>query len=97
MDDVERIISEVEKDEEIMRVRFTDLLHKTADMLEKHGFGTAKVFLLEKQSRGSLEQQAQALVKILGIIERYPKIASDRKTARLIIKAIDSLKSRRRR
>ncbi len=96
MDDVERLISEIENDEGIMRVRFTGLLDDTANMLEKHGFGIAKAFLLEKQSHRDSEAQAGALLKILGKIEEYPRISSDRKTARLIIKAVNSLKFRRR-
>lgn len=96
MDDVEKLISEIENDEEIMRARFTGLLDETANMLEKHGFGTIEAFLLEKQSHKNLEGQAKALLKVLAKIKEYPRISLDRKTARLIIKAVDSLKSRRR-
>jgi hypothetical protein len=95
MDDVEKLISEIDNDNEIMRVRFTGLLDETANMLEKHGFGIAKAFLLEKQGHRELKWQAEALLKILGKIEGYPTISSDRKTARLIIKAVDSLRLQR--
>jgi hypothetical protein len=95
MDDVEELISEIENNNEIMRVRFTGLLHDTADMLERHGFGIAKAFLLEKQSHKELRWQAEALLKILGKIEEYPRISSDKKTARLIIKSVDSLRLQR--
>lgn len=95
MDDVEKLISEIEHDNEIMRVRFTGLLHDTADMLERHGFGIAKAFLLEKQGHRGLRWQAEALLKILGKIEEYSVICSDRKTARLIIKSVDSLRLQR--
>lgn len=96
-DDVKRLISEIEDDTGIMRVRFTGLLDDTANMLEKHGFGTTEAFLLEKRSHRDLEHQTEALLKILSKIEECPKISSDRKTARLIIKAVGSLKSRKRR
>jgi CRISPR/Cas system CMR-associated protein Cmr5 small subunit len=95
MDDVEKLISEIDNDNEIMKVRFTGLLDETANMLEKHGFGITKAFLLEKQGHKELRWQAEALLKILGKIEAYPKISSDRKTARLIVKAIDSLRLQR--
>ena len=95
MDDAEKLISEIDNDSEIMRVRFTGLLDETANMLEKHGFGIAKAFLLEKQGHKELKWQAEALLKVLGRIERYPRISSDRKTARLIIKAVDSLRLQR--
>jgi hypothetical protein len=92
MDDVERLISEIENDEGIMRVRFTGLLDDTADMLEKHGLGTTKVFLLEKRSHKGSEQQSDALLNILEKIEKFPSVSSDLKTARLIIKTVSSLK-----
>lgn len=95
MDDVEKLISEIEHNNEIMRVRFTGLLHDTADMLERHGFGITKAFLLEKQGHKELRWQAEALSKILGKIEEYPGISSDKKTARLIIKSVDSLRLQR--
>lgn len=95
MDDVEKLISEIENDNEIMRVRFTRLLHDTANMLEKYGFGITKTFLLEKQGHKELKWQAEALLKILARIEGYPRISSDRTTARLIIKAVDSLRLQR--
>ena len=97
MDDVTELISEIENDNEIMRIRFTGLLDEAANMLEKHGFGTTEAFLLEKQSHEGSEGQAGALLKVLEKIEKYPSISSDRKTARLIIKVVDSLKFRRRR
>jgi len=96
VDNVEKVISEIESDHNIMRVRFTGLLDTTADELEKHGFGSTKVFLLEKQSHTGLEHQAGALLKVIEKLEKYPDISADRKTARLIIKAVSSLKSIRR-
>jgi CRISPR/Cas system CMR-associated protein Cmr5 small subunit len=95
MDDVEKLISEIENNNEIMKVRFTGLLDETANMLEKHGFGVTKAFLLEKQGHKELRWQAEALLKILGKIEEYPGISSDKKTARLIIKSVDSLRLQR--
>lgn len=97
MDNVEKVLHEVENDEEIMNVKFTGLLDETANMVERHGFGVARVFLLEKQGRADLKQQAEALLKVLQKLEQYPDVSSDKKTARLIIKAISSLQQRRRR
>lgn len=97
MDNVERVLLEIENDNEIMRVRYTGLLDSTADMLEKHGFGLTKAFLLEKQGHAGSRYQARALLKVVEKLEKYPDINADRKTARLIIKAIDSLQSKWRR
>lgn len=96
MDNIEMLISEIENDNEIMGVKFTGLLDDTADVLEKQGFGVAKAFLMEKQSHRGLKDQAGALLKVLEKMEKYHGISADRKTARLIIKAVESLKSKRR-
>lgn len=88
MDNVEKVISEIENDDEIMRVRFTGLLDDTANELEKHGFGVTRAFLLEKQSHRGLQVQARALAKLLDKLEQYPDIKGDRKTARLVVKAV---------
>jgi len=97
VDNVEKVILEIENDNDIMKVRFTGLLDTTADELEKHGFGSTKAFLLEKQSHASLKDQARALLKVLEKVEKYPDISADRKTVRLIIKAVNSLQYKRRR
>ena len=97
MDNVENVLSEIEADNDIMKVRFTGLLDTTADELEKHGFGSTKAFLLEKQGRAGLKDQARALLKVLEKLEKYPDVSADGKTARLIIKAVNALQSIRRR
>jgi len=97
LDDVEKLLSEIENDAGIMGVWFTGLLDDTANILEKHGFGIAKTFLLEKQNHRNLQRQAGALLKVLEKLERYPSISADRKTSRLIIKSLEPLKFRRRR
>lgn len=97
MDNVEKVILEIENDNQIMKVEFTGLLHTTADMREKHGFGLTKAFLLEKQGHADSKDQARALLKVLEKLEKYPDIGADGKTARLIIKAVNSLQYKRRR
>lgn len=97
MDNVERLIAEIENDREIMSTKFSGLADDTANVLEKYGFGVAKAFLMEKQSHKNLRVQAGTLLKVLEKVERYPAITSDRKTVRLIIKAVDALRFKRRR
>ena len=97
MDSVEKVISEIASDTSIMRVRFTGLLDDTANVLERYGLGAAKAFLLGKQSHGDLRQQATALIRILVILEKYADVSRDRKTMRLIIKAISSIQRQGRR
>jgi hypothetical protein len=95
LDNVERVLSDIENDPEIIEVRFTGLLDDVANIAEKHGFGMAKAFLMEKQSHGNLRRQAKALSAVLEKIEKYPDISADRKTVRLIVKAVVALKSTR--
>lgn len=95
MDDVEKVLAEIENDPEIMKVRFTGLTDETANVLEKHGFGVTKTFLLEKQTHRGLQSQARFLLRVLEKMERYPAVSTDRRTARLIVKVIDSLKFRK--
>lgn len=95
MENVEKVLLEIENDDEIMKVRYTGLLDATADMREKHGFGVTKAFLLEKQGHAGLKDQARALLKVLEKLKEHH--ITDGKTARLIIKAINSLQSKRRR
>jgi hypothetical protein len=97
MDNVEKVISEIEHDSGIMRVRFTGLLDDTANVLERYGLGSAKAFLLEKQGHDNLRQQATALISVLEKLEKYPDVSRDRKTMRLIIKAISSMQRQGRR
>jgi hypothetical protein len=90
LDNVEIILSEIKSDQEIMRVRFTSsFLDNTADVFERHGWGTTEAFLLEKQNRHELKEQATALLKVLKIMEKH-KV--NRSVGRLIIKTLIPLK-----
>lgn len=97
MDNVEKLLSQIKNDIDIMKVKFTArFLDNAADVLEKHGFGTCKTFLHEKQSRDEeLRDQATAILRVLDKVEEYPDIKTNRKVMRLIIKALISLKSQR--
>jgi len=92
LDNVERVLSDIRQDAEIMRTRFTGLVDDVANILEKHGFGVAKAFLLEKEGHRELQYQAKALLRVLEKVETYPDVSADRATARLIIKAVSMLK-----
>jgi len=92
LDNVEKLISQIKNDPEIMRARLTGLADDVANVLEKHGWGTAKTYLLEKQNRYELKTQATALLKVLDKMEGYPDIKSNRRVARLIFKTLNSIK-----
>lgn len=62
------------------------------DILEREGLTMTRTFLWERRSRRDMRQQAETLLDVLKIIEKYPSI--DRKTARFIIKSLISIKSK---
>jgi hypothetical protein len=62
------------------------------DILEREGLTMTRTFLWERRSRRDTRQQAETLLDVLEIIEKYPSI--DRKTARFIIKSLISIKSK---
>lgn len=91
MDDVEKIITEIKNDNYIAKTKFTGLLNDVADVYEKYGIGQTKLFLIDKKNRRELQNQAEAIMRVIEIIERYPKIKNQRITCRLIIKNINSI------
>lgn len=95
MDNVDRVLAEIKGDSEIMRVRFSGFLDDVANILERHGFGITKAFLLERQERKGLRAQASALLKVLEKIEKYPDVSANREVGRLIIRAIEPIQKRR--
>lgn len=98
MDDVEKIMSEIEKDTIIANTRFTSgFLNDVADVYEKYGIGRTKLFLIDKQSRRELQRQAEAVRKVIEILENFPSIKTQRSTCRLILKSINSIKEKEKR
>ena len=91
MDRIQTLLKEIQNDRSLMDVHYTRAsLNNTAEIFERYGFGTTKVFLLEKRSK-----EADALLKILGKFENIPEIVINRSIGRTIIKTLDTLKSKR--
>lgn len=90
MDRIQKLLREIKNDRSIMAVRYkSSFLDNVANIFEKHGFGTAKVFLLEKQkSRELRRDQAHAILKILEKFENIPEIVTNRSIGRMIIKTL---------
>ncbi|MFA4956582.1 MAG: hypothetical protein WC556_06365 [Candidatus Methanoperedens sp.] len=87
-----KVIEEIKKNVNIesIKQRSNKFLNTVGDIFEKEGPTMTRAFLKEKKSRRGMEQQAETLLHVLGIIEKYPSI--DRKTARFIIKSLISIK-----
>lgn len=92
MDEIESLIYEIENDRNIMNTRFTaSFLSDISEVFEKHGFGVTKAFLLEKQGRRELYEQATTMLRVLEKLERCPKVQTDRAVGRLFIKTLKSI------
>lgn len=93
MDNVEKVLSEIKSDREVMKVRFTaSFLDSAAAVFERYGRGTTQAFLLEKQNRHELRAQATALLKVLKSMEEH---GVNRRVGRLIIKTLIPLQFRK--
>ena len=88
MDKIQKLLKEIQNDRSLMGVRYSySFLNNVGEIFERHGFGTTKVFLLEKRSR-----EADAILKILGKFENIPDIVRNRSIGRTIIKTLENLK-----
>jgi len=98
MDLIESLMEEIKSDEKVQRTNFkSNFLNNVADVLEKHGFGTTKTFLLEKRERRSLHYQADALLSVIEKLEKCDEIRQNRSIGRYIIKTLIALKMNRTR
>jgi len=88
MDRIQKLLSEIKNDRSLMGVRYSSsFLNNVGEIFERHGFGTTKVFLLEKRSR-----EADAILKIVNKLETIPEIGRNRSIGRMIIKTLITLK-----
>ncbi len=85
-----KVIEEIRKNVKIEYMS-KKLLNNVGDILENEDLTMTKTYLWEKRSKRDTRQQAEVLLEVLKIIEKYPSI--DRKTARFIIKSLKSIKS----
>lgn len=100
MDNIEKLLKEIREDSSIWnlgkdRRPFTfsgKFLDTVGEIFEKHGFGTAKVYLLNQSGRDRI--QAEGLKKVLEKLEKYPEIVNNRAIGRYVIKTLEILKRR---
>lgn len=86
-----KIIEEIKNNVNIEYIKHLSnkFLNTVGDILEKEGLTITRTFLWEKKSRRDTRQQAETLLHVLEIIEKYPSI--DRKTVRFIVKSLKSI------
>ena len=90
MDRIQRLLREIQNDRSLMDIRYSSsFLNRVGEIFERYGFGTTKVFLLEKRSR-----EADALLKIIDKIENenITEIVRNRSIGRMVIKTLITLK-----
>lgn len=93
MDVIEKLIEEIKSDRKVQRTNFrSNFLNNAGEVFEKHGFGVAKTFLLEKRERRDLRYQADALLDVIERFEKINEIKQNRSIGRYIIKTLNSLK-----
>ncbi len=88
-DIAEKVIEEIKKNVNIGYLS-NKFQNTVGDILEREGLTMTRTFLWERKSRRDTRQQAETLLHVLEIIEKYPSI--DRKTGRFIIKSLISIK-----
>jgi len=99
MDNIQGLLKEIKQDKTIwintknMPIDFTaKLLNTVGDVFERYGSGTTRVFLMDKQSRFELRDQATALLVVLTKLEHCSDIINQRAIGRQIFKTLRSLK-----
>ncbi len=91
MDNIQKLLEELKQDNTIANMKYSGLINDVGDIFERHGAGTTRIFLLEKEGRG--ERQATILLKVLLKLEKYPEIMSNRSIGRFIFKTLNSIKN----
>jgi|GEM_PF-1666200 len=94
MDAVEKLMQQIKKDPQVKSCRYftNSFLNAVADVFLKHGFGSTKLFLMEKQNRADLRYQATALLSVLNIMENYDVVNLNRGIGRHILKTLVEIK-----
>ncbi|MBC7265285.1 MAG: hypothetical protein H5T64_13160 [Chloroflexi bacterium] len=94
-DPIEQILRKLKTNQEVMRTRFTaSLLNNVGEILERDGFGAAKVYLLDRLERPELQAQARVLLNVvLPTLEASPSVQQRRSLGRYIVKTLIALQS----
>lgn len=96
MDNIEKLIKELKEENFIWSIRGKPIefsakfLETTGEIFEKHGFGVTRVYLLNQSGRDRV--QANSLLKVIEIMEKYPEVVNNRAIGRYIIKSLIEIK-----
>ena len=93
MHSIEKLIEDICQSQEVQRAHLkNNFLNTVGEVFERDGFGTTRVFLLDKRSRRDLHDQAEALLKVLDLMRDHPEIQQRRAIGRTIFKTLIAIK-----
>lgn len=97
VDNIERLLKEIKDDPAVWKLRdgkdviFSGkFLDTIGEIFEKHGAGTARIFLANQVGRD--KTQAISLIRVMDKFKKYPEVMNNRPIGRYIIKTLDQLK-----
>ena len=95
-DPIEEILNQLRSKLSVQRLSFTSkFLHTVGEVLEREGFATTRLFLMDKKEQLATKHQARVLLEdVLPILEQCERIHQNRAIGRLIIKSLETLKGR---
>jgi len=97
MDDpIEKLLESIRGMDVVQRTMFTkNFINNVGELFERDGFGVTRVYLLERRERRQLSNQANALMRVLDLMESRPEIRQKRSIGRAIFKTLIALKKHR--
>ena len=97
-DSIERLIEDIRQSREVQKAHLkNNFLNTVGEVFERNGFGTTRIFLLDKREKRELRDQAKALLKVLELMEGHPEIRQRRAIGRTIFKTLIAIKGKSRR
>lgn len=92
-DSFEKLIEDIRQSPEVQRAHLkNNFLNTVGEVFERDGFGTTRIFLLDKRSRRELRDQAEALLRVLELMIGHPEIQQRRAIGRTIIRTLIAIK-----
>lgn len=93
IDPIERLIEDIRQCPEVQSTHFSNnFLNAVGEVFERDGFGTTRIFLLEKRERQDLRHQSAALLKVIDLMTDHPEVRQRRALGRTIIKSLIAIK-----
>ncbi len=98
-DPIEDVLEQLRAKPRVQREHFaSNFLHTVGEVLEREGFATTRLFLMDKREQAATRYQARVLLEeVLPVLETCERIRQNRAIGRLIIKSLETVKGGNRR